>query len=164
MFDLLLHNNANIYVLSCKYIARDWRFIQSAENKLGEGGFGPVYKGTLSDERIVAVKKLSVASNQGKIQFVAEVAAISAVQHLNLVKLYGCCIEGHNELLVYEYLGNKSLDKALFGTISLCYFVWDLHFFSLLNGDKFLIVVFLFFSFIFSVRLSIICLGLIVTT
>ncbi|CAL5335388.1 unnamed protein product [Camellia sinensis] len=76
-------------------------------NKLGEGGFGPVYKGTLNDRRVVAVKQLSVASHQGKNQFVTEIATISAVQHRNLVKLYGCCIEGDKRLLVYEYLENK---------------------------------------------------------
>ncbi|XP_040362193.1 probable LRR receptor-like serine/threonine-protein kinase At1g56130 isoform X2 [Rosa chinensis] len=85
-------------------------------NKLGEGGYGPVYKGTLSDGRVVAVKQLSVASHQGKSQFGAEIATISAVQHRNLVKLYGCCIEGSQRILVYEYLENKSLDQALFGT------------------------------------------------
>ncbi|XP_022721697.1 LOW QUALITY PROTEIN: probable LRR receptor-like serine/threonine-protein kinase At1g56140 [Durio zibethinus] len=87
----------------------------SPSNKLGEGGFGAVYKGTLPDGRVVAVKQLSVASHQGKSQFIAEVATISAVQHRNLVKLYGCCIEGKRHLLVYEYLENKSLDQALFG-------------------------------------------------
>ncbi|KAI8553171.1 hypothetical protein RHMOL_Rhmol06G0323900 [Rhododendron molle] len=89
-------------------------------NKLGEGGFGPVFKGTLNDGRVVAVKQLSVASHQGKSQFFAEIATISAVQHRNLVKLYGCCIEGEKRLLVYEYLENKSLDQALFGKTSLC--------------------------------------------
>ncbi|XP_058071790.1 probable LRR receptor-like serine/threonine-protein kinase At1g56140 isoform X2 [Magnolia sinica] len=87
----------------------------SLANKLGEGGFGPVYKGTLSDGRVIAVKQLSVTSHQGKIQFVTEIATISAVQHRNLVKLYGCCIEGDKRVLVYEYLENKSLDQALFG-------------------------------------------------
>ncbi|XVE88510.1 hypothetical protein DITRI_Ditri19aG0074900 [Diplodiscus trichospermus] len=87
----------------------------SPSNKLGEGGFGAVYKGTLSDGRAVAVKQLSVASHHGKNQFIAEVATISAVQHRNLVKLYGCCIEGNRHLLVYEYLENRSLDQALFG-------------------------------------------------
>nr|KJB69989.1 hypothetical protein B456_011G052400 [Gossypium raimondii] len=91
----------------------------SSSNKLGEGGFGPVYKGTLSDGTVVAVKRLSVASNQGKEQFVTEIATISAVQHRNLVKLLGCCIEGKRRLLVYEYLENKSLDQALFGKIDL---------------------------------------------
>ncbi|XXG68665.1 hypothetical protein AAC387_Pa06g1701 [Persea americana] len=60
----------------------------SPANKLGQGGFGPVYKGTIPDGRLVAVKQLSVASQQGKNQFVAEIAIISAVQHRNLVKLY----------------------------------------------------------------------------
>ncbi|TQD84485.1 hypothetical protein C1H46_029965 [Malus baccata] len=88
-------------------------------NKLGEGGYGPVYKGTLSDGRVVAVKQLSVVSHQGKSQFVSEIATISAVQHRNLVKLCGCCIEGNHRILVYEYLENKSLDQALFGTSNL---------------------------------------------
>ncbi|KAK9949635.1 hypothetical protein M0R45_005152 [Rubus argutus] len=88
-------------------------------NKLGEGGFGPVYRGTLNDGRVVAVKQLSTASRQGKNQFVTEIATISAVQHNNLVKLYGFCTEGIKRLLVYEYLENKSLDQALFGKRSL---------------------------------------------
>ncbi|CAL5390123.1 unnamed protein product [Camellia sinensis] len=96
-------------------------------NKLGEGGFGPVYKGTLNDGRVVAVKQLSVASHQGKGQFVTEIATISAVQHRNLVKLYGCCIEGDKRLLVYEYLENKSLDQALFGKKTL-YLNWPTRF------------------------------------
>ncbi|XP_060967118.1 probable LRR receptor-like serine/threonine-protein kinase At1g56140 isoform X1 [Cannabis sativa] len=90
-----------------------------SSNKLGEGGFGPVYKGTLEDGRVIAVKQLSLTSKQGKSQFVAEIATISAVQHRNLVKLYGCCIEGDKRLLVYEYLENKSLDQALYGNQSL---------------------------------------------
>ncbi|KAK9949624.1 hypothetical protein M0R45_005141 [Rubus argutus] len=85
-------------------------------NKLGEGGFGPVYKGTLNDgRRVIAVKQLSAVSHQGKNQFVTEIATISAVQHNNLVKLYGFCTEGVKRLLVYEYLENNSLDQALFG-------------------------------------------------
>ncbi|RID49195.1 hypothetical protein BRARA_H00010 [Brassica rapa] len=84
-------------------------------NKLGEGGFGPVYKGNLNDGREVAVKQLSVGSRQGKGHFVAEIVAISTVMHRNLVKLYGCCYEGDHRLLVYEYLPNGSLDQALFG-------------------------------------------------
>ncbi|XP_010557120.1 PREDICTED: probable LRR receptor-like serine/threonine-protein kinase At1g56140 isoform X3 [Tarenaya hassleriana] len=84
-------------------------------NKLGEGGFGAVYKGKLDDGSEIAVKQLSVASRQGKGQFIAEIATTSEVQHRNLVKLYGCCFEGDHRLLVYEYLPNKSLDQALFG-------------------------------------------------
>ncbi|XP_060671193.1 probable LRR receptor-like serine/threonine-protein kinase At1g56130 isoform X2 [Ziziphus jujuba] len=86
----------------------------NSSNKLGEGGYGPVYKGTLSDGRVVAVKQLSVASHQGKNQFINEIDTISAVQHRNLVKLYGCCIEGNRRILVYEYLENKSVDQAIF--------------------------------------------------
>lgn len=72
-------------------------------------------QGNLSDGRVVAVKQLSVASKQGKNQFITEIATISAVLHRNLVKLLGCCIDGQKRLLVYEYLENKSLDKVLFG-------------------------------------------------
>ncbi|CAH1452625.1 unnamed protein product [Lactuca virosa] len=86
----------------------------SRSNKLGEGGFGPVYKGILNDGNIVAVKQLSVASHHGRSQFITEVSTISSVQHCNLVKLHGSCIEGARRLLVYEYLENKSLDQALF--------------------------------------------------
>ncbi|KAI3754019.1 hypothetical protein L2E82_26105 [Cichorium intybus] len=88
----------------------------SPANKLGEGGFGPVYKGTLDDGRVIAVKHLSIASHQGKSQFIAELKTISAVQHRNIVKLYGCCVDGEKRLLVYEYLKNKSLNQALFGS------------------------------------------------
>ncbi|GKV44300.1 hypothetical protein SLEP1_g51492 [Rubroshorea leprosula] len=84
----------------------------SPSNKLGEGGFGP---GKLSNGRVLAVKQLSVASHQGTSQFVTEIATISVVQDRNLVKLYGCGIEGNRRLLVYEYLGNKSHDQARFG-------------------------------------------------
>ena len=61
------------------------------------------------------MKQLFVTSHQGKNQSLTEIATISAMQHRNLVKLYGCCIEGDKRLLVYEYLENKSLDQALFG-------------------------------------------------
>ncbi|KAK2638685.1 hypothetical protein Ddye_026480 [Dipteronia dyeriana] len=84
-------------------------------NKIGEGGFGPVYKGTLSDGAVIAVKQLSSRSKQGNREFVNEIGMISALQHPNLVKLYGCCIEGNQLLLVYEYLENNSLARALFG-------------------------------------------------
>ncbi|XP_062226737.1 probable LRR receptor-like serine/threonine-protein kinase At1g56130 [Phragmites australis] len=88
----------------------------NSSNLLGEGGYGSVYKGKLTDGRVVAVKQLSEASHQGKKEFAAEIETISRVQHRNLVKLYGCCLEGNKPLLVYEYLENGSLDKALFGS------------------------------------------------
>ncbi|XP_059662758.1 probable LRR receptor-like serine/threonine-protein kinase At1g53440 isoform X2 [Cornus florida] len=84
-------------------------------NKIGEGGFGPVYKGLLSDGLVIAVKQLSSKSKQGNREFVNEIGMISALQHPNLVRLYGCCIEGNQLLLIYEYLENNSLARALFG-------------------------------------------------
>ncbi|CAA6665680.1 unnamed protein product [Spirodela intermedia] len=85
------------------------------ENKIGEGGFGPVYKGVLPDGSMIAVKQLSSKSKQGNREFVTEIGMISALQHPNLVKLFGCCIEGNQLLLIYEYMENNSLARALFG-------------------------------------------------
>ncbi|XP_073006943.1 probable LRR receptor-like serine/threonine-protein kinase At1g53440 isoform X1 [Typha latifolia] len=84
-------------------------------NKIGEGGFGPVYRGVLSDGSVIAVKQLSSKSRQGNREFVNEIGMISALQHPNLVKLFGCCIEGNQLLLIYEYMENNSLARALFG-------------------------------------------------
>ncbi|KAH0898879.1 hypothetical protein HID58_048447, partial [Brassica napus] len=97
-------------------------------DKLGEGGFGSVYKGNLKGGREIAVKVLSAGSRQGKGQFVAEIVAISAVLHRNLVKLYGCCYEGDYRLLVYEYLPNGSLDQALFGGDRILHLDWSTRF------------------------------------
>lgn len=88
----------------------------NSTNKLGEGGFGPVYKGLLPDGTVIAVKQLSSRSRQGDREFLNEIAMISCLQHPNLVKLYGCCIEGDQLLLVYEYLENNNLANALFGS------------------------------------------------
>jgi len=87
-----------------------------AENKLGEGGFGSVFKGVLPDGREVAVKRLKIGSRQGNAEFLNEANLISRVQHRNLVKLLGCCVECSERLLVYEYLQNSSLDKIIFDT------------------------------------------------
>ncbi|XP_015066029.1 probable LRR receptor-like serine/threonine-protein kinase At1g53430 isoform X3 [Solanum pennellii] len=84
-------------------------------NKLGEGGFGPVYKGVLPDGTTIAVKQLSGKSKQGIREFVNEIGTISALQHPNLVKLMGCCAEDNELLLIYEYMENNSLEHALFG-------------------------------------------------
>ncbi|XP_022134124.1 probable leucine-rich repeat receptor-like serine/threonine-protein kinase At3g14840 isoform X2 [Momordica charantia] len=83
-------------------------------NKIGEGGFGPVYKGRLLDGTMIAVKQLSARSQQGNREFVNEIGLISSLQHPNLVKLYGCCTEGDQLLLVYEFMENNSLAQALF--------------------------------------------------
>ncbi|KAJ7955875.1 Receptor-like kinase [Quillaja saponaria] len=85
-------------------------------NLLGSGGFGPVYRGKLSDGRLIAVKKLSLdKSQQGETEFLAEVRLITSIQHKNLVRLLGCCSDGSQRLLVYEYMKNRSLDLLVYG-------------------------------------------------
>ncbi|CAN7077503.1 unnamed protein product [Brassica oleracea var. botrytis] len=102
-----------------------WKQLQAATknfdeaNKLGEGGFGSVFKGELSDGTIIAVKQLSAKSCQGNREFVNEIGMISGLSHPNLVKLYGCCVEKIQLLLVYEYMENNSLALALSGKSSL---------------------------------------------
>ncbi|TYG81861.1 hypothetical protein ES288_D01G039300v1 [Gossypium darwinii] len=87
------------------------------QEKLGQGGFGPVYKGTLDDGKEIAVKRLSKASGQGLEEFMNEVVVISKLQHRNLVKLFGCCVEAEEKMLVYEFMPNKSLDSFLFDPV-----------------------------------------------
>ncbi|KAF3496937.1 hypothetical protein DY000_02054962, partial [Brassica cretica] len=84
-----------------------------ALNKIGEGGFGSVYKGRLKDGNIAAIKVLSAESRQGVKEFLTEINVISEIQHENLVKLYGCCVERDHRILVYNYLENSSLDMTL---------------------------------------------------
>ncbi|PON34442.1 Serine/threonine protein kinase [Parasponia andersonii] len=85
-------------------------------NLLGRGGFGPVFRGKLDDGRLIAVKKLSLnKSQQGEAEFLAEVRMITSIQHKNLVRLLGCCSDGPQRLLVYEYLKNRSLDLIIYG-------------------------------------------------
>ncbi|GMP93415.1 hypothetical protein CsSME_00043264 [Camellia sinensis var. sinensis] len=83
-------------------------------HKLGEGGFGPVYKGKLDDGTMIAVKKLSRSSGQGKKEFVNEAKLLAQLQHRNVVNLLGFCAHGAEKLLVYEYVTHGSLDKHLF--------------------------------------------------
>lgn len=85
-------------------------------NKIGRGGFGTVYKGTLKNGRQIAAKVLSAWSKQGDSQFLTEINIISNIKHSNLVELTGYCIEGNNRILVYEYVEKGSLDHALVGT------------------------------------------------
>ncbi|KAH9803158.1 G-type lectin S-receptor-like serine/threonine-protein kinase [Citrus sinensis] len=86
----------------------------SINMKLGQGGFGPVYKGTLVDGQEIAVKRLSKISEQGLKELKNEVILFSKLQHKNLVKLLGCCIQGEEKLLIYEFMPNKSLDSFIF--------------------------------------------------
>ncbi|KAM0911343.1 hypothetical protein ACQ4PT_013508 [Festuca glaucescens] len=90
----------------------------SNENKLGQGGFGPVYKGQLADGSDVAIKRLASHSVQGLMEFKNEVQLIAKLQHTNLVRLMGCYSHGEEKILIYEYLPNKSLDFFIFGTAS----------------------------------------------
>ncbi|KAL5722971.1 non-specific serine/threonine protein kinase [Ranunculus cassubicifolius] len=87
----------------------------SSAYKLGEGGFGPVYKGNLACGKTVAVKRLSRMSGQGMEEFKNELILIAKLQHRNLVRLVGYCVEGEEKMLVYEYMPNKSLDAFVFG-------------------------------------------------
>ena len=111
----------------------------SINMKLGQGGFGPVYKvnlklasqkylfylvtkftymawqGMLVDGQEIAVKRLSKISEQGLKELKNEVILFSKLQHRNLVKLLGCCIQGEEKLLIYEFMPNKSLDSFIFG-------------------------------------------------
>ncbi|KAL3619137.1 hypothetical protein CASFOL_036707 [Castilleja foliolosa] len=86
----------------------------SPENKLGEGGFGPVYKGKLMNGQEIALKRLSKKSGQGIEEFRNEIVLIAKLQHRNLVRLLGCCIDTNESILIYEYMPNKSLDFFLF--------------------------------------------------
>ncbi|XP_039164612.1 uncharacterized protein LOC104436117 [Eucalyptus grandis] len=89
----------------------------SSENKIGEGGFGPVYKGKLRKGRDIAIKRLSKTSNQGLEEFENEVMLAVSLQHVNLVRLLGFCTDREEKMLVYEYMPNKSLDFYLFDPI-----------------------------------------------
>ncbi|KAF8095941.1 hypothetical protein N665_0320s0068 [Sinapis alba] len=86
----------------------------SISNKLGQGGFGKVYKGSLPNGLQVAVKRLSQTSGQGEKEFKSEVVLVAKLQHRNLVKLLGFCLEREEKILVYEFVSNKSLDYFLF--------------------------------------------------
>lgn len=86
----------------------------SPQNMLGQGGFGPVFKGTLPNGQEVAIKRLSGRSKQGLVEFKNELIFISKLQHINLVRLLGFCVQGEEKMLAYEYMPNKSLDSFIF--------------------------------------------------
>nr|ACN27265.1 unknown [Zea mays] len=83
-------------------------------NRLGEGGFGTVYKGVLPDNQEIAVKRLSQSSGQGIQELKNELVLVAKLQHKNLVRLVGVCLQEYEKLLVYEYMPNKSIDTILF--------------------------------------------------
>ncbi|WJX17720.1 hypothetical protein P8452_07600 [Trifolium repens] len=90
----------------------------SQQNKLGEGGFGTVYKGILRNNKEIAVKRVLKNSSKGKQEFIAEVTTIGSLHHKNLVKLIGWCYESKELLLVYEFMPRGSLDKYLYNQSS----------------------------------------------
>ncbi|CAL4987034.1 unnamed protein product [Urochloa decumbens] len=97
----------------------------SEENKLGQGGFGPVYKGRFHDGLEIAVKRLASHSGQGFREFKNEIELIAKLQHTNLVRLLGCCSQGDERLLIYEYMSNKSLDFYIFDEIQRALLDWN---------------------------------------
>ncbi|KAI4312070.1 hypothetical protein MLD38_036925 [Melastoma candidum] len=104
--------------------------IEATENfsdakKLGQGGFGSVYLGTLPNGQAIAVKRLSKNSGQGEIEFKNEVVLLARLQHRNLVRLLGFCFGGDERLLVYEFVPNSSLDQFIFDPIKRASLDWD---------------------------------------
>ncbi|KAI9114594.1 hypothetical protein K1719_014292 [Acacia pycnantha] len=97
----------------------------SDANKLGQGGFGPVYLGRLGDGEEIAVKRLSRDSGQGEMEFKNEVLLVAKLQHRNLVRLLGFCLENKEKLLVYEFLPNKSLDCFIFDSVKRVKLNWE---------------------------------------
>ncbi|KAK2987265.1 hypothetical protein RJ640_017568 [Escallonia rubra] len=106
-------NAPQVPLFSFNVIAVSTNYFEN-KNKLGQGGFGPVYKGTLPGGEEIAVKRLSKWSGQGLEELKNELVLIAKLQHRNLVRLLGYCIEGEEKSLIYEYMPNKSLDSFLF--------------------------------------------------
>ncbi|KAM1112644.1 hypothetical protein EV1_045124 [Malus domestica] len=100
----------------------------SNENKLGQGGYGPVYKGMFLGGQEIAVKRLSRVSGQGLQEFRNEVVLIAKLQHRNLVRLKGYCMKGEEKILLYEYMPNKSLDSFIFDHAKSMVLNWEMRF------------------------------------
>ncbi|XAR53750.1 Non-specific serine/threonine protein kinase [Bertholletia excelsa] len=97
----------------------------SDSNKLGQGGFGAVYRGRLPNGQLIAVKRLSMDSGQGESEFKNEVVLLAQLQHRNLVRLLGFSLEGSERLLIYEFVPNSSLDFFLFDPIKRPLLDWE---------------------------------------
>ncbi|KAG5224931.1 G-type lectin S-receptor serine/threonine-protein kinase [Salix suchowensis] len=100
----------------------------SNANKLGQGGFGPVYKGIFPGGQEIAIKRLSSGSGQGMEEFKNEITLIAKLQHCNLVRLLGYCVQGCEKMLLYEYMPNKSLDAFIFDRTLCVLLNWELRF------------------------------------
>ncbi|KAL7154919.1 hypothetical protein ABFS83_03G036600 [Erythranthe nasuta] len=108
----------------------------SDDNKLGQGGFGAVYKGKLVNGQEIAVKRLSRESGQGVMEFKNEVLLLAKLQHRNLVRLLGFSVEGIERLLVYEFVPNGSLDQILFDRTKSSKLDWDSRYRSIVGIAK----------------------------
>ncbi|XP_013718529.1 cysteine-rich receptor-like protein kinase 41 [Brassica napus] len=97
----------------------------SSGNQLGEGGFGAVYKGVLDSGEEIAVKRLSLESGQGDHEFINEVSLVAKLQHRNLVRLLGFCLDGQERLLIYEFFKNTSLDNYIFDSNRRTILEWE---------------------------------------
>ncbi|GMI77544.1 cysteine-rich RLK (RECEPTOR-like protein kinase) 10 [Hibiscus trionum] len=119
-YDAIQAETAGYDISTVEGLQYDFTTIQTATdnfshaNKLGEGGFGDVYKGVLPNLQEIAVKRLSRGSGQGAEEFKNEVVLVAKLQHRNLVRLLGFCLEGEEKILIYEYVPNKSLDYFVF--------------------------------------------------
>ncbi|KAL9456258.1 hypothetical protein AB3S75_005475 [Citrus x aurantiifolia] len=119
-YNAVLEENADNDLTILESLQFDFETIEvatnkfSTDNKLGEGGFGEVYKGVLPSGQEIAVKRLSTSSGQGAEEFKNEVVLVAKLQHRNLVRLLGFCLEGEEKILVYEFVPNKSLDYFLY--------------------------------------------------
>ncbi|KAL8112895.1 hypothetical protein AgCh_020268 [Apium graveolens] len=117
-------------ISSAEFLQYDFTTIEIATdffsdiNKLGQGGFGAVYKGILKNGQEVAVKRLSTGSNQGEEEFKNEVSLVAQLQHRNLVRLVGFCYEGSERLLIYEFVPNASLDHFIFDSSRRSFLDW----------------------------------------
>ncbi|KAK2458425.1 putative receptor protein kinase [Trifolium repens] len=114
--DLLQYDFATIRLATSNF---------SDANKLGQGGFGSVYKGTLSNGHDIAIKRLANNSEQGETEFKNEVLLTGKLQHRNLVKLLGFCLQRKERLLIYEFVSNKSLDYIIFDPIKRASLNWE---------------------------------------
>ncbi|KAK8951950.1 putative LRR receptor-like serine/threonine-protein kinase [Platanthera zijinensis] len=115
MIDLSSEKNIKLFSYNELRAATDSFYLG---NKIGHGGFGTVYKGILRNGTPIAVKVLSLQSKQGVNEFLTEIDVITNIKHPNLVQLIGCCVQDSNRILVYEYVENSSLDRALLGSNS----------------------------------------------
>lgn len=101
------------------------KITRSFEDELGEGGYGVVYKGSLKDGRMVAVKLLKGSKGNGE-DFLNEVMSIGQTSHVNIVSLLGFCLEGSQRALIYEYMSNGSLQKHIYSESSKLAIGWEM--------------------------------------